>query len=112
MVDADRHLLFGLIALQVGLIDQAQLVAAFQAWARDKARPLADHLADLGGLDADSRAAVEAMVAAARQEARRRRREEPGGDPRRSRHPRAAGRAGRSRAYRDRRPSRIWLVRP
>ena len=32
----DRHLLFGLIALQVGLIDQAQLVAAFQAWARDK----------------------------------------------------------------------------
>jgi eukaryotic-like serine/threonine-protein kinase len=60
---ADRHLLFGLIALQVGIIDQAQLVAAFQAWARDKARPLADHLADRGGLDADSRAAVEAMVA-------------------------------------------------
>ena len=34
--DADRHLLFGLIALQVGLIDQAQLVAAFQAWVRDR----------------------------------------------------------------------------
>ena len=31
--EADRHLLFGLIALQVGIIDQAQLVAAFQAWA-------------------------------------------------------------------------------
>ena len=60
---SDRHLLFGLIALQVGLIEQAQLVAAFQAWARDKARPLADHLVDHGGLDADSRAAVEAMVA-------------------------------------------------
>jgi eukaryotic-like serine/threonine-protein kinase len=61
--DADRHLLFGLIALQVGLIEQAQLVAAFQAWARDKSRPLADHLADHAGLDGDSRAAVEAMVA-------------------------------------------------
>ncbi len=59
----DRHLLFGLIALQVGLIDQAQLVAAFQAWARHKARSLADHLADRGGPDAEGRAAVEAMVA-------------------------------------------------
>ena len=28
---ADRHLLFGLLALQNGLIDQVQLVAAFQA---------------------------------------------------------------------------------
>ena len=61
--EADRHLLFGLIALQVGLIDQSQLVAAFQAWARDKSRPLADHLADRGGLDAEGRSAVEAMVA-------------------------------------------------
>ena len=42
--DAERHLLFGLIALQVGLVDQSQLVAAFQAWAHDKSRPLADHL--------------------------------------------------------------------
>ncbi len=60
--DADHQFLFGLIALQVGLIDQAKLVAAFQAWVRDKARPFADHLADGGGLDADGRAAVEAMV--------------------------------------------------
>ena len=63
MAAAESHLLFGLIALQVGLIDQAQLVAAFQAWARDKSRPLADHLAARGDLDADARAAVEAMVA-------------------------------------------------
>jgi eukaryotic-like serine/threonine-protein kinase len=61
--DTDRHLLFGLIALQVGLIDQAQLVAAFQAWARDKTRSLADHLSDRGSLGADGRAAVEAMAA-------------------------------------------------
>ena len=36
-VDTDRNLLFGLLALQNGLIDQGQLVAAFQAWTRDKA---------------------------------------------------------------------------
>jgi serine/threonine protein kinase len=63
MAGADHDLLFGLIALQVGLIDQAQLVAAFRAWARDKTRPLADHLCDQGILDADARSAVEAMAA-------------------------------------------------
>jgi serine/threonine-protein kinase len=61
--DADRHLLFGLLALQNGLIDQGQLVAAFQAWTRDRARPLAEHLAARGDLDGEQRAGVEAMVA-------------------------------------------------
>ena len=60
---ADRDLLFGLLALQVGLIDQSKLVAAFQAWTLDKARSLADHLASLGHLDADQIAAVEGLVA-------------------------------------------------
>src|SRR5205814_2537126 len=60
---ADRNLLFGLLALQNGLIDQVQLVAAFQAWTRDKARSLADHLVARGDLDADQRAAIEALVA-------------------------------------------------
>src|SRR5438309_927732 len=84
-VAADRHLLFGLIALQVGLIDQAQLVAAFQAWARDKTRPLADHLADRGDLDDDDRTAVEALAA--------RHLKKHGGDPEQSL---AALNAGRS----------------
>jgi hypothetical protein len=61
--DADRHLLFGLLALQNGLIDLGQLVAAFQDWIRDRARPLADHLISRGALDSDGRAAVEAMLA-------------------------------------------------
>ena len=60
---ADRHLLFGLLALQNGLINQGQLVAAFQAWTLDKSRSLADHLEARGDLDADDRAAVEALVA-------------------------------------------------
>ncbi|MGP0068063.1 MAG: protein kinase domain-containing protein [Isosphaeraceae bacterium] len=59
---ADAHLLFGLLALQNGLIDQAQLVAAFQAWTRDRGRPLADHLVALGKLDPDDRAAIEVMA--------------------------------------------------
>src|SRR5262249_14394615 len=61
--DASRDLLFGLLALQNGLIDQGQLVAAFQAWTRDRARPLADHLVALRHLNAVQRAAREALPA-------------------------------------------------
>jgi serine/threonine-protein kinase len=59
----DRNLLFGLLALQNGLINQGQLVAAFQAWTLDKARALADHLVSRGDLDADDRSVVDALVA-------------------------------------------------
>jgi serine/threonine protein kinase/tetratricopeptide (TPR) repeat protein len=59
---AESNLLFGLLALQNGLIDQDQLVAAFRAWTRDRSRALADYLAARGDLDADQRAGVEAMV--------------------------------------------------
>ena len=34
--ETDRHLLFGLLAPQNGLIQPAQLVAAFHAWTCDK----------------------------------------------------------------------------
>jgi serine/threonine-protein kinase len=61
-VDTDRNLLFGLLALQNGLIDQGALFAAFAAWTRDKGRPLADHLIDLGHLDAPRRAVIEAIA--------------------------------------------------
>src|SRR4051794_12830711 len=62
-IAAEVDLLFGLLALQNGLIDQGQLVAAFQAWTLDKARSLADHLVGRGDLEADDRSAVEALVA-------------------------------------------------
>src|SRR5262245_44615373 len=61
--ETDRHLLFGLLALQTGLIQQAQLVAAFHAWTCDKSRPLGDHLIELGYLNAAQRAAIEALAA-------------------------------------------------
>jgi serine/threonine-protein kinase len=57
-----RDLLFGLLALQNGLINQVQLVAAFQAWTLDKARALADHLIALGYLNDAQKAVVEAMA--------------------------------------------------
>ena len=61
-VNSDRNLLFGLLALQVGLIDQGQLVAAFQAWTRVKGNALADHFIDRGDLDTDQRGVIEAVV--------------------------------------------------
>jgi len=63
LTDPSGDLLFGLLALQNGLIDQVQLVAAFQAWTRAKTRRLAEHLVARGDLDDGQRAGVEAMVA-------------------------------------------------
>jgi serine/threonine protein kinase/tetratricopeptide (TPR) repeat protein len=60
---ADRHLLLGLLALQIGIINQSQLLHAFQAWTLDKARPLAEHLVMLGHLRPAQRLVVEAMAA-------------------------------------------------
>jgi eukaryotic-like serine/threonine-protein kinase len=61
-MNADRQLLFGLLALQNGLIDQARLVAAFHAWSLDRSRGLSEHLVAMGHLDDDDRAAVDALV--------------------------------------------------
>src|SRR5262245_10149818 len=58
----DRDLLFGMVALQIGLIDQGALVAAFQAWVRDRGRSLAEVLRSRGDLDGDDCAAVAALV--------------------------------------------------
>src|ERR1017187_6115249 len=60
--DPSGDLLFGLLALQNGLIDQGALFAAFAAWTRDKGRSLADYLVELGHLDAPRRAVVEAIA--------------------------------------------------
>jgi serine/threonine-protein kinase len=60
---ADQNLLFGLLGLQNGLIDQGQLVAAFQAWARDKSRSLSDHMIARGDLQVEDRVLLDALVA-------------------------------------------------
>ena len=60
---ADSNFLFGLLALQTGMIDQAALVAAFHSWTRDKARSMAEILLGQGAIDAGDRAALEALAA-------------------------------------------------
>ena len=61
-IEPSRDLLFGMLALQIGLINQGQLVAAFQAWVCEKRRPMVDHLVSRGDLEPDDAAAVEALV--------------------------------------------------
>ena len=60
--DPARELLFGILALQVGMIDQAQLVAACKSWAVEKDRGLAEHLAELGAISTEARSAIDALV--------------------------------------------------
>jgi hypothetical protein len=58
----DHHLLFGLLALQNRIINQGQLVAAFQAWTLDKSRSLADHLEARGDLTGARTALLAGLV--------------------------------------------------
>ncbi|HEV3166886.1 MAG TPA: protein kinase, partial [Isosphaeraceae bacterium] len=57
-----HDLLFGLLALQNGMVNESQLVAAFGAWTLAKDRPLADVLVDQGALSEPRRALLEALV--------------------------------------------------
>jgi len=49
-VDADRNLLFGLLALQNNFIDRDALVDAFHRWVGDRSKPLDQVLLDRGAL--------------------------------------------------------------
>ena len=60
--DASRGLLFGLFALQNGMIHQAALVAAFQAWTLAKGRPMSEILVEQGALDDNDCALLESLV--------------------------------------------------
>jgi tetratricopeptide (TPR) repeat protein/tRNA A-37 threonylcarbamoyl transferase component Bud32 len=60
--DAARDLLFGLLALQTGLINQAQLVAAFHAWTQAGDRTMAAILAEQGALETNCLTLVEGLV--------------------------------------------------
>src|SRR5215471_5115313 len=60
--DPSRDLLFGLLALQTGLINQAQLVAAFHARTQARDRPMAEILAEQGALDSPCLTLVEGLV--------------------------------------------------
>ena len=63
MAPADHDLLFGILALQNGLIDQADLIAAFQLWSKDRSRPLGVVLVDRGAMVEADRVMLESLVA-------------------------------------------------
>ncbi len=62
-VDADRNLLFGLLALQNNFIDRDALLDAFSRWVHDRAVPLGQVLRDRGALDPDDHEALEGLLA-------------------------------------------------
>ncbi len=62
-VSADQNLLFGLLALQTGLINQGALFAAFSAWTRDKVRSMSEILVAQGDLDTPRRDLLAGLVA-------------------------------------------------
>jgi len=61
--DADRNLLFGTLAVQMGFISRDQLADAMAEWARDRARPVGDILRQKNVLAEDELRLLEAMVA-------------------------------------------------
>ena len=53
--DPSRELLFGLVALQNGMIGPSQLSAAFSACKREPARSLVETILELGSIEHDHR---------------------------------------------------------
>ena len=62
MENRDRNLLFGVLAVQAGMITPAQLAAAGGAWATDPSKDLASQLAERGQLRAGDRELVDRLV--------------------------------------------------
>ncbi len=61
--DAAKNLLFGLLAMQIGLVTQEALLGAFRVWIHDKSKDLADLLIDRGHFDRADRDAIDILVA-------------------------------------------------
>jgi hypothetical protein len=60
--DPARDLLFGLLALQNGLVTRDQLVAAFSAWTAAPGQPLTDLLAEQRALRPEHRPILDALA--------------------------------------------------
>jgi serine/threonine-protein kinase len=60
--DADRNLLFGVIALQTDALTRTQFIDGCSLWASQKDRPLADLLLERGWISLEDRADVERLV--------------------------------------------------
>ena len=62
VIDADRNLLFGVLALQMDFISRGALVAAVTEWTSDRTKPLDQILVSQGGLTEPRRALLESLV--------------------------------------------------
>jgi serine/threonine-protein kinase len=62
IVESERNLLFGMLALQNGLVDQPDLIAAFQCWSKERSRPMARVMVERGALTEDDRVMLEGLV--------------------------------------------------
>jgi hypothetical protein len=60
--NADRNLLFGIIALQMDFISRDQLIVAMGAWILDKVKPLGQVLSEQRALSDEDREAIESLV--------------------------------------------------
>jgi len=61
-VEADRNLLFGILAVQNGLIEQADLIGALKNWSRERSSPIAQVLVERGALSEDDRSLLEGLL--------------------------------------------------
>ena len=62
--DADRNLLFGILAWQSGVLTESQLLSAMQAWTFDKSKSLGEILVEQSVISESQRAKLEPMVQA------------------------------------------------
>ena len=61
-VESDGNLLFSILALQNGLIEPADLIAAFQCWLKQRSRPISRVLVERGALTEEDRAMLDGLV--------------------------------------------------
>ena len=61
-MNADRNLLFGILAFQTNFIDQQALVAALNRWTTDKTTSVGDHLVAVKSLDERQRKLLDVLV--------------------------------------------------
>src|SRR4051812_24773160 len=61
-IDAERNLLFGVLALQMDFISREALITATSTWVLDKSKTLAQVLVEQGALSASRRALLEPLV--------------------------------------------------
>ena len=61
-VESDSSLLFGMLALQNGLVEQPDLLAAFQYWCKDRSCAMAQFLVERGALSESDRAMIDGLI--------------------------------------------------